>query len=121
MRDFPCGPVVKNPPCNAEDLGSIPTWETKVPHARWGDQNINNEFKNPLQKCWEHLGVKQHGCEIFQNTTFFTTVPWENACGWGKNMDFGINSMIQQPEIWFSSHFLFLIFVSPYVKVYDIC
>jgi len=23
------------------------------------------------------LGVKQHGCEIFQNTTFFTTVPLE--------------------------------------------
>ena len=24
LKDFPGGPVVKNPPCNAEDLGLIP-------------------------------------------------------------------------------------------------
>ena len=33
MKDFPGGPVVKNPPCNAGDAGSIPGQETKVPHA----------------------------------------------------------------------------------------
>ena len=33
MRDFPGGPVVKNLPCNARDPGSIPVWETKIPHA----------------------------------------------------------------------------------------
>ena len=32
-RDFPDGPVVKNPPCNAWDVGSIPGWGTKIPHA----------------------------------------------------------------------------------------
>ena len=32
-RDFPGGPVVKNPPCNADDLGSITGWGTKIPHA----------------------------------------------------------------------------------------
>ena len=26
--DFPSGPVVKNPPCNAGDSGSIPGWGT---------------------------------------------------------------------------------------------
>ena len=31
--DFPGGPVVKNPPSNARDAGSIPGWETKIPHA----------------------------------------------------------------------------------------
>ena len=31
--DFPGGPVVKNLPCNAEDMGSIPDWGTKIPHA----------------------------------------------------------------------------------------
>ena len=31
MREFPCGPVVKSLPCNAEDVGSIPGWETKIP------------------------------------------------------------------------------------------
>ena len=32
-RDFPGGPVVENPPCNAGDLGSIPGQGTKTPHA----------------------------------------------------------------------------------------
>ena len=31
--DFPDGPVVKNPPCNAEDAGSIPDQGTKIPRA----------------------------------------------------------------------------------------
>ena len=30
--DFPGGPVVKNPPSNAGDVGSIPGWGTKIPH-----------------------------------------------------------------------------------------
>ena len=32
-RDFPGGPVVKNPPYNAGDVGSIPGQGTKIPHA----------------------------------------------------------------------------------------
>ena len=32
-RDFPGGPVVKNPPYNAGDAGSIPGQGTKTPHA----------------------------------------------------------------------------------------
>ena len=31
--DFPGGPVVKNLPCNAEDVGSVSGWRTKIPHA----------------------------------------------------------------------------------------
>ena len=31
--DFPGGPVVKNPPSNAGDTGSIPGRRTKIPHA----------------------------------------------------------------------------------------
>ena len=31
--DFPGGPVVKNPPSNAGDTGSIPGQGTKIPHA----------------------------------------------------------------------------------------
>ena len=30
--DFPGGPVVKNPPSNAGDRGSIPGWGAKIPH-----------------------------------------------------------------------------------------
>ena len=33
QRDFTGGSVVKNPPGNAGDLGSIPGWGTKIPHA----------------------------------------------------------------------------------------
>ena len=33
LRDFPEGPVVKNPPSDAGDGGSIPDGGTKVPHA----------------------------------------------------------------------------------------
>ena len=33
LRDFPCGPVVKHLPCNAEDVGSIPGPRTKSSHA----------------------------------------------------------------------------------------
>ena len=29
--DFPGGPVVKNPPCNAKDIGSIPDQGTQIP------------------------------------------------------------------------------------------
>ena len=32
-RDFPGGPVVKNLPCNAEDMSLIPGWGTKISHA----------------------------------------------------------------------------------------
>ena len=32
-RDFPGGPVAKNPPSNAGDTGSIPGRGTKIPHA----------------------------------------------------------------------------------------
>ena len=33
LGDFPGGPVVKNPPSNAGDTGSIPGRGTKIPHA----------------------------------------------------------------------------------------
>ena len=32
-RDFPGGPVVKNPLCNARDVGSTRDWGTKIPRA----------------------------------------------------------------------------------------
>ena len=31
--DIPGGPMVKNPPCNAGNLGSTPDWGTKILHA----------------------------------------------------------------------------------------
>ena len=34
IRDFPGGPMVKNPPSNAGDTASIPDLEAKIPHAQ---------------------------------------------------------------------------------------
>ena len=34
FREFPGGPVVKNPSFNAGDVGSIPGQGTKTPHVR---------------------------------------------------------------------------------------
>ena len=33
QRIFNGGPVVKSPPSNVRDSGSIPCWGTKIPHA----------------------------------------------------------------------------------------
>ena len=33
ILDFPGGAVVKNPPANAGDKGSIEPWSGKIPHA----------------------------------------------------------------------------------------
>ena len=33
LGDSPGGPVVKNPPSNARDMGSNPGWGTKIPHV----------------------------------------------------------------------------------------
>ena len=30
---LPGGPVIKNLPCNAGDMSSMPEWGTKIPHA----------------------------------------------------------------------------------------
>ena len=42
-RDFPGGPVVKNLPSNVEDLGSIPSRGTKVPHA-WATKPTRHNY-----------------------------------------------------------------------------
>ena len=44
FRDFPGGPVVKNPPCNAGDEGSIPGRGTKIPYAS-GQLSLHDAMK----------------------------------------------------------------------------
>ena len=50
-RDFPAGPVVKNPPSNAGHVGSIPGQGTKIPHAtgQLSPQatRVSSAMKNP--------------------------------------------------------------------------
>ena len=48
MRDFPGGPVVKNPPSNAVDVGSIPAQVTKIPHAV-GQLSLHTATTEPVR------------------------------------------------------------------------
>ena len=43
-RDFPCGPVVDNPPSNTRAIGSIPDQGAKIPQEAKIKQT--NEQKN---------------------------------------------------------------------------
>ena len=45
-RDSPGGPVVKNPPCNAGDMGSIAGWQPKIPYAVKWSKRANKEKEN---------------------------------------------------------------------------
>ena len=45
--DFPSGPVVKNPPCNAGDMGSIPGGGTRIPHAMGQPASHNKRLHMP--------------------------------------------------------------------------
>ena len=63
IRDFPGGPVVKSPPANAEDSGSIPGRGAKIPHA-WQpkDQNIkrSNIVANSIRNSKNDPHQKNH-------------------------------------------------------------
>ena len=68
--DFLGGPVVKNPPCNAGDMGSIPGYGTKIPYAM--DQLSFCTKTNPkvcvcVQVC-AHAGGGGQGREGFPCT-----------------------------------------------------
>ena len=44
--NFPGGPLVKNPPCHAGDMGSIPGWGNKIPRAA-GQLSPHTTMKDP--------------------------------------------------------------------------
>ena len=46
MEDFPGGPVVQNPPCNAEDTGLICGQGTKISHA-FGQLSLQATIAEP--------------------------------------------------------------------------
>ena len=52
VRDFPCGPVVKMSPSNADDAGSIPGWGIKMSQVLWAKtkQNKNKNTQNKKTK-----------------------------------------------------------------------
>ena len=59
-RDFPGGPVVKNPPANARDAGSIPGRGTKIPHAV-GQLSPTTQPEKPLIPHNQRKPVRHNG------------------------------------------------------------
>ena len=57
--DFPGGPVVKNLPPNAGDLGLIPGWGTKIPHVT-GQLSLHTEAGEA--KCCNERALVGHSC-----------------------------------------------------------
>ena len=55
--DLPGGPVVKNPPSNAGDAGSIPGRGTKIPHAT-GQLSLRASTREP-SRCNERSRMPQ--------------------------------------------------------------
>ena len=49
LWDFPSHPVVKTLLPNAGGLGSIPGWETKIPHAMGCGQKVEKKKKKNQQ------------------------------------------------------------------------
>ena len=73
-RDFPGGPVVKNPPCNAGDSGSILGRGTKIPRAA--------EQLSPRTKSyWVHVPQLEF-CTAKKNTAWRNEDPACAANTW---------------------------------------
>ena len=49
--DFPCGPVGKNLPCNAGDMGLIPSPGRS--HIPWSYKASVSQLRSPSSRAWE--------------------------------------------------------------------
>ena len=72
-RDSPGSPLVKNPPYNAGDAGSIPGQGTKIPHAAGQ--------LSPRATTTELAGLKLQSPHALEPThhNYRAHVPWEPA------------------------------------------
>ena len=51
FRDLPGGPMVKNPPSNTGDVGSIPGQGTKIPHATEATKPMHRPHPETKTQC----------------------------------------------------------------------
>ena len=72
--DFPGGPVVKNPPSNAGDTGSIPGRGTKIPHAA-GQLSPHATTREPA-----HHNYRAHAPQLESLRTATTEPAHSGAC-----------------------------------------
>ena len=64
--NFPGGPVVKNLPCNAGDVGSIPGQGTKIPHAAGQLSLRHNHWTRESVNCNERSCMMQQRSCVLQ-------------------------------------------------------
>ena len=66
--DFPAGPVVKNPRCNAGDTGSTPDQGTKIPHLGATKLVYHNYWAHASQRRPSWACIYIHTCIIPPHT-----------------------------------------------------
>ena len=69
QRDFPGGPVVKNPPCNAGDMSLIPGEGTKILHAAEKLSSLAATTE-PCTATRESLFMRHHKDPAWQTKTW---------------------------------------------------
>ena len=57
-KNFPGGPLVKNLPCNAGDVGLLPAWGTKIPHAA-------EQLSHVCHKYWSLRALESTHCNYW--------------------------------------------------------
>ena len=119
-RDFPGGPVVKNSPCNAGDMGLIPSWGTKITHAVCWNQDLAQQVnkrknKNNIIVSWLtwwsqfwkvdyilKLSNKSLGC-ILRKKCFLCVCecygPWRAVCGRGISPVWGCPAWVRMSDV----------------------
>ena len=51
LLEFPGGPVVKNPPCDAEASGLISAWGTRILHAEGATKAVCQDYRACTHRC----------------------------------------------------------------------
>ena len=62
FRDFPGGPVAKNPPGNAGDTGWIPSQGIKIPHALGQLLNLSTTSRESVHLNKRSCTTQQRSC-----------------------------------------------------------
>ena len=82
--DFPGSPAVKNWPSSAGDLGSIPAWGTKIPHAPGQVKPCTTTTDKPACRN-QDLTYKQ--INIKKKKKKKALAPWSAMGSWPVNMN----------------------------------